>query len=63
MPGSGGLPLLLGEGYTDRHGETSHTVESRSNEMPVYDCWGGRDGWWLAPSVYGLDNACRRVGH
>jgi hypothetical protein len=45
MPGSRGLPLLLGEGCTDRHGETSHTVESRSNEMPVYDCWGGRDGW------------------
>lgn len=29
--------MLLGDGYMDRHGENSHTAESRSNEMPVYD--------------------------
>ena len=37
--------MLLGDGYMERQGVGSHTVKSRSNEMPVYDCWGGREGW------------------
>jgi len=58
MPGSGGLPLLLGDGYMERQGVGSHTVKSRSNEMPVYDCWGGREGWCVLGMEGGRTHAC-----